>query len=949
MALDKQVNIYSVDTSAFYDSYERKQHLKIIKLKEKYNEIVKWKDRLDKWESKLLKTKIINITEETQYKIDRYYTYFKKFKNIVYDMEEKLKLETNMEVARCKANLINHFAVRKLRANYYGYSNYRNMNRIECKEKNVISMFESSMTRTFKMFDRDKVYDDIIIVRVYYFEVLKDLIDNGFNLNGEKYIYYSSSAGMIRTKKGVFIKEKLWKKYQNTLTCGLTIEKINELGGMNVNKYLSYMALISSATEPWKDFDIDKAIVVDDFETPYNDYVDYIDYNDYSIKRKKMNVMIPHTDGIGIMLKGTNRMCRIPFVKGLMAVTPFDTFCREQRRNGNKTCGIIKDIYGKEYDVLDKEHPIEYIFTKSQFKMWKYFTNDIEYDENGVGTVIKTGWEKYQENFHKYNCEACMCNEEEEDIPNAKINYQMLQTLSDMTDNEIKQLCKETQNDIDSIGNDRRKMLELMGVTDNNPCRESNLQKCLRIYPELLKDVYLKETLKQTKASLVKDAYSGRVKINGKYTFVCPDLYGFMEWLFLGIENPKGILDTGEVYCNLFDDGKDLCCLRSPHLYHEWVIRKNTLTKKDDKNNEIKMKKWFKGKAIYTSMRDLISKILQFDVDGDHLLVIDDKLLVNIANRNRKMYDFVPLYYDMKKADATKLTNDSIYNGLISAFTGGNIGIISNNISKMWNKMKKFNRNMTAQECYDAYWYNVDTIKAIKLMCMENNFVIDYAKTLFKPTRPKEIDELIKGYTKLKLPHFFKYAKDKDDEQIDDINASTVNMFKKLVKNTKINFNATNLGEFDYRLLMNNPETEIDKEIIKEYKRIIITKKFISKEVTERKNKDFYINTYIKNELLKVNKDKVYITDVLIKQLFEHNSVNKNTLFDCFGDVIYNNLKNNIDTKTYLCDCCGKRFIKKINNQNTCSEKCAKVLQRIKIKEWKIKQLGKSDKNFAKP
>ena len=920
MALQTQVNVYSVDTSAFYDSYERKIHNKMMLLKVKYNKLEESITKLEKHHNKLLKTKLLKIDDDTIKKLEREYIYYDRYKNILYNRLDEYKKYMNKELTKCKINLINHFAIRDIRAKYYGYNNYRNMNKSELKDRNTISMFDSTLTRTFGMTDRNKVYNDIIIVRVYYFEVLKNLIDNGFNLNGEKYIYFTSSAGQIRTKKCVFIKEKLWNRYKNKLTCGLSIEKINELGGMNVNKYLAYMALISSATDIWEDFDIDKSIVVDDFETPYNDWVDYINYEDYSIERKKMDVMIPHMDGAGIMLEGKTKttMCRIPFMKGLMIVCPFDKFIREQIRKGNKECGKVKDIYGKEYDVLKDD--IRYIFTKSQFKMWKYFSS----------------WDEYKENFHKYECEACKCNEEEENIGSAKINYQMLQTLSDMTDEEILKLSKDTQNDIDNIGNDRKKMLEVMGVTENNQARLSNLQECLKIYPELLKDVYLKETLKQTKASLVKDAKSGRVKVNGKYTFVCPDVYAFMEWLFLGEENPKGLLDTGEVYCNLFEEGKELCCLRSPHLYHEWAIRKNTYSNEKDK-----FKRWFCGKGIFTSTRDLISKILQFDCDGDHLLIIDDKILVDIANRNRKEYDFVPLYYEMKKAEAQHLNNDSLYNGLVSAFTGGNIGIISNNISKMWNKMKRINRKMTADECQEAYLYNIETIKAIKLMCMENNFVIDYAKTLFKPTRPKDIDELIKGYTRLNLPHFFKYAKDKDDEQIEEINDSVVNRFDVLIKNTKLNFKATNLGEFDWHLLMNNKDIEDDEEIIKEYKYIVRYKKFIMKEVTERKNKDFYINTYIKNRLLKINNDIVYVTDVLVKYLFEHNSINKNILFDCFGNIILENLKLNIDTNTALCDCCGKRFVKKKEKQIYCSDKCKKNIDKSKWAEWKRNQRNK--------
>ena len=64
--------------------------------------------------------------------------------------------------------------------------------------------------------------------------------------------------------------------------CGLSVDEINKRGGVNVNKFLAYYALANSATEEWEDFDIDRAIVVKDFETFVNGEVDYIDDKDYS-------------------------------------------------------------------------------------------------------------------------------------------------------------------------------------------------------------------------------------------------------------------------------------------------------------------------------------------------------------------------------------------------------------------------------------------------------------------------------------------------------------------------------------------------------------------------------------------------------------------------------------------------------------------------------------------
>lgn len=93
-----------------------------------------------------------------------------------------------------------------------------------------------------------------------------------------------------------------------------------------------------------------------------------------------------------------------------------------------------------------------------------------------------------------------------------------------------------------------------------------------------------------------------------------------------------------------------------------------------------------------------------------------DKTIIEVAERNIKKYDIVPLYYNMRKAEPSILNNETIYNGLNAAFIGGNIGIYSNNISKIWNS------NIFINGTYEE---RIEAINVVKLLCMENNFVID--------------------------------------------------------------------------------------------------------------------------------------------------------------------------------------------------------------------------------
>ena len=852
LGLEKQIHVYSLDTACFYNQSEMQIHRKLLRLYGLRNKIRENNN---------------NLYAHQLRRVDKYIDYFK---NKLYVQFEQTRLY-NQEYNK----------VRELRE--------------ECiNDKNVVSIFESFLTRTLKC-KTNELTDNIMIVQVYFFQVAEDIIKNGFIYNNEKYVLFSASAGQIRTKKFVVIKESLLKQYEKTLMCGLTVDEINKKGGVNVNKFLAYYALANSATEEWIDFDIDKAIVVDDFETFVNGEVDYIDDTDYSIKRQCMDVLIPHMDGCGIMLDETTTMVRLPWIKGLLVKFDFRKFIQENSLKPNCNCGIIKDIYGQQHDVLKED--IKYIFTKSQFKMYKFYDS----------------WDEYKAYYKEYNCTAGRINQEEEYIPNAKINYQMLQTLTDIKPREMRSLARKTINEIEEIGQDFRTTMRLLGAVEENT--DANyIQKSLMLYPELMRDRYSREIIKDVKKSLVKWGRAGKLSIDGKYCFLAPDLYAFCEWLFCEEKNPQGLLKNGEVACNLYRDGDELDCLRSPHLYKEHAVRVNV-------QNDI-ISKWFDTKCVYTSCHDLISKVLQFDVDGDKSLVIRERQLVRLAKRN--MQNIVPLYYNMRKAEPTQLNGDTLFHGLELAYTGGNIGIISNNISKVWNSGK-----ITDKE-----------IDVVKLLCMENNFVIDYAKTLYKPNRPKDIDGIIKEYTTELLPHFFKYAKDKNEFQITRWKPTAINYLEDIIPTTRITFNKS-INKINYKILLHNSNYEYQdayQEIIDLYDYLNSHKYKFYRTITDKadiniKKNDSYLYQQIRKKLLSLPYSKETIVDTLVYFLYTQRKESvKKTLWECFGKEIYENIKENSKKLGSICPICGHR----INDVDGVGKKyCSQNCEDIAIREYK--------------
>lgn len=644
------------------------------------------------------------------------------------------------------------------------------------KTSRKIAEFASEESRAMGVGDKQPTFDKIII-KWKSLDVLEQIVKDGFRMpilldDGsvciKRYRFATASAGQLRTDKIQAISEDKWEQIEGKLLCGLTFDSINESGGINTNKLLAYIALASSATDPWPEMSIDRCIVIDDFEAPVRGMVDYIN-NDYTIERGERETIISHTDGCGMMLPCVSRknfMLRAPWIKGLLCSFDYIRFCRV---NGIEP--IVKDIYGQEHHLVDED--IQIIFTKSQFKLWKYYKS----------------WDHYKQCFKEYGCCLSRTNFEEDYIADTEISYQMLQTLTDFTDDEIKSFIRRTHNKITGIAKDSRTMLNTLQADVES---ENTYKRALAIYPELLREAYTRETLKAIKKRWTLDAKSGKIKCENKRLFAIPDMYAACQFWFLGQTCPEGLLKNGEVSCKPYRGREKVACLRSPHLYMEWTVR--------NVNHDQSVYDWFYTDGIYTSCHDLISKVLQFDVDGDQLNVIADPLLISVAERNIEKYDVVPLLYEMGKAGSKPVTKEEFYSGLKRAHDFSGIGQVSNSLTKLWNK-------------------DAPDRKAAALLCFYNNLVIDAAKTGFintyenYPEINRQINKAIGGKNG-RMPHFFQFSKNgrrflhlkvSERKKYVKPNGSTMNRICESFNDIgNINLNYANVPPFNWQMLLEN-------------------------------------------------------------------------------------------------------------------------------------------------
>ena len=809
------------------------------------------------------------------------------------------------------------------------------------KTSKKIAEFCCDLSRAMGLSHLDSTLD-LIVVKWKNTEILEQLVLNGFympiltkdGIDNRHYRFYTASSGQLRRDKFMAMSDNVWERIHNRLECGIGWDQINSKGGINSNKLSAYEALQNSATEEWKDFDIDRVIVVEDYEGEVTDRMTYIK-PDYTWETAVRTVKITHTDGCGMMLpcvSTSNFMMRMPYVKGLLISFDFLKFCKI-----NNVPPVVKDIYGKEWDIVKDN--IQIILFKSMFKLWKYYDS----------------WEHYKNAFRQNGCACGKTNYEEEYLANKSINYQMLQTLTDFTDEEIKRFTAEEHKRINGITKDMDSMLKTLKADEES---EQPYKVALAIYPELLREAYSCESLKAIRKRMILDAKSGKIKCLNKRLFACPDLYGVCEWLFCHEEHPKGLLRNGEVACKIFRRHDKVDVLRSPHLSMEHGLR-NVV-------QDPSIYDWFYTNGLYSSLHDLLSRLLQCDWDGDQLNVVADPLFVEIAERNVKKYDVVPLFYDADKAPAETINYKTMFHALKRAheYSAGeitSIGEISNMLTRLWNKD------------------NPDRDVA-NLLCMFNNLVIDAAKN-GKINHYKNYPQVARKIGKAtggkngRMPYFFQFSKNGRKDTVlnrkrkyAEANNSTMNRICKAFDDIgNINMNYAGVAPFNWQMLLNEQCQGSKPEIPQLFCELDSANlsNIIESQTDSYTSEKVLVNGYgiVADTIVQTMIEKYgsleNVYPYIVKYLFAGEGMNKSShkqmFWRVFGEIALKNLKENLSSCD-VCPECGTKIPSWVKNhqciKNTkgfyeCID-CGQMCERKNSSQCRCEYCQEQHKNIQK-
>lgn len=709
-------------------------------------------------------------------------------------------------------------------------------------------------------------------------EVLHQIIERGLDIDGQHYIFYTSTTNQMKRGESILLKEDFCKEHEQEIMLGLTDDVVNAKGGCNIGKRLAYNGLLLSTSFIPNDYQLtlDDCLIVPDFETIINEKVECIDHNNNSITNisvRNKDIKIPQTDGAGMFLPGVlpySCQIRCGHIKGCVFPLDFRKFLQLDEVEGVKPSAIVFDPWGKKHDVI-KEN-IKIILTASQVKMWKYYDS----------------WEELKEAYNAHNKKIAINNFAEESKGWEKTGYQFNQTLDSnkLTDEKIKDLCADTLNYLNEMKTDANKIAEILS--------EPNLSNSIKAYPELIQDKYIQKKMENKFRSERREACGNKLILKDSlYAYICPDLFAFCEWLFCCIENPKGIIPREQVYCSFYNEEpynkyEVVDCLRSPHLYMEHGIRKLV---KDEVLE--RCKEWFVGDDLVVSSHDLLCRILQFDVDGDHALVTPNKTMIECVPTDKHI-----LYYIGFDADKPQITKEAIYKALVASMDNSNIGDISNAMTKNYNN----------EEIDDEF---------NKVMCCYNNLTIDFPKTQQNICLGKYGDKF-KQLINEQPPYFFQYAKNKKRDNCKPLSDSNCDRICAYIRKNTSNKRYTWKTDKPFKvgvLFDESIKVDITDEAYRRLEQLMFDLKRREQSLTFRINNE--IEQLDKSDAMreKISKYDVFYTmcDKMILCIFdgdrkratayltdfeylqrENCDSGKNILWNCYGDIILKNIKANI-------------------------------------------------------
>lgn len=569
-------------------------------------------------------------------------------------------------------------------------------------------------------------------------ELRQDLYENGFICDGIKYIRFKRSSGSSRVGKCLFIDEKLYSKIHKWECCGL---KINDNSEIDLAAFEAYISLTLSSIIDTVEIQPENILIIDDYHSVFKDTAAAVTYDNNSLTTENKEVEIDNSiwDGQTLMdysLFGNYKKYGMLLLRNRFFKTAaFSTHIQKFFSDYNIT--EVSQLNG--FTLAKNIEDIKLITTPSSVKYLKFGSIE-QWLENLEPTF---GIVKHEKPTHYFDGRL------------VQTHYQLLNTLQ-LSYDEVERLLAESFEYMlnlrynPAVVRHHIKYPENPSVSLNNICNKNDVvYRLLGINEKFVDTKIYHDFLKELLISFKKNLMSGHILVNGNYSTLFGNPYE-MLLQSIGAFNGKSELGIGNIHNIRFDYNKTLLGSRSPHICAGNILLAKNV---DDEN----LNKYFhlteEIVCVNSINENLLQKLNGSDYDSDTLLLTNNQLLINAAERN---YDKFLVPTSMVEAVKTKRYYNNTDKSDLDIKTSVNkIGEIVN-LSQELNTL--FWDNLHSGQSFEE---NEALYNDIVKLAILSNVEIDKAKKEYQLDSSQEITKLKKKYLRMdkKLryikPNFF--------------------------------------------------------------------------------------------------------------------------------------------------------------------------------------------------
>ena len=579
---------------------------------------------------------------------------------------------------------------------------------------------------------------------------IKDLrahfYENGFYLDSVHYVRYKRSAGSSREGKCLFIDDRLYKAMDKWSSCGLKAQT-------DLASWESYKALSLSSIKGTVDIPLDGILFVPDYKSVFTEEVISVELKDGKLVAEQKQTQITNDiwDGESLLDESVFEngyadkhmlLLRNKFFKSCAFRTKLQKWIKDKSIT-------LDDLKTRGFTLATDINQIVMVTTPNSLKFLKFAGGLSErsirkWVANANNTFGVVKWDKGTNFFHGDMVQS---------------SYQLLNTLG-LDKVQAEELLKPSFDYISLIRNDvefmryhftdayaREKDGEEKKVPDGLAERAEVIFRLLMSYTTFDSTALYANFRDDVVSGLKGNLRRGHILLNGTNA----TLFGNGPELlkYIAGEEVTSELKKGQIYSKRFVNGAKLLCARSPH-----ITMGNLYCVENNLDGEI-WDYFDLGENIVCVNaigENLQQRLNGCDYDSDTMLVTDDKLLVETAEKYKDFFR-VPVC-EIETAGKTDQTLAELDHDTSENKIGEIVNLSQKLNSIIWNEIHHGAPKEKILEIYN------DVCKLAVLSGLE----IDKAKRAFDNVNVgKELSVLRKKYNR-PVPMFFKEIDERDKE-----------------------------------------------------------------------------------------------------------------------------------------------------------------------------------------